>query len=157
MALVPTKTWRIRRAGRVVTWCLVVVSGLVTIMSIVGGLAAEGSDGRTTGFVVALMFGCHVVFTYRLGIRPRIEASEDGLLVINPWTAYRIGWADIEDVSPGYRGITIRRRSGPPVDAWAAQKSNLALARSRATRADEIAAEIARLAERRGADPTPAP
>jgi len=151
MPAVPTTTWQVRRAGRVATWCLVSIYGLATMMSIAGGVAAGGSDGRTTGFFLTLLFGGLLVNTYRLGIHPRIEARDDELLVVNPWTTYRIAWPDIEDVSPGYRGITIRRRSGPPVQAWAAQKSNIAAARSHQTRADEIAGEIARLARRHDA------
>lgn len=148
---VPTKTWQVRRAGRVATWCLVSIYGLVTTISIVGEVAAESSGGRTTGFVSAVLFGFLLVSTYRQGIRPRIEARESDLLVVNPWTTYRVAWSDIEELVPGYRGITIRRRSGPPVEAWAAQKSNLATALNEGTRADEIAEEIAQLAGRHGA------
>ena len=77
------------------------------------------------------------------GLRPRIVATPDQLVVRNPVSSRRIPWSDVESADPGYSGIVIRRRSGGTVVAMAAQKSNLASwSRNSSTRADEIARTI---------------
>jgi len=79
-------------------------------------------------------------------LRPRIEASPEGLMIRNPLRSYVVRWDEIRGVVPGYWGLQIELSDGTVRTAFAAQKSNWSSWRHWSTRANEIAAEILRRA-----------
>jgi len=79
-------------------------------------------------------------------LRPRIEASPEGLMIRNPLRSYVVRWEEIRGVVPGYWGLQVELSDGTVRAAFAAQKSNWSSWRHRFTRANEIAAEILRRA-----------
>lgn len=80
-------------------------------------------------------------------VRPGICIAEREVIVRNPLWTRRIHVDTIRDAQPGYFGVTIRRRTGRPVTAWAVQQPN-ASAGSGHTRAAKVAAAIREVATR---------
>ena len=119
---------------------------MVVAFPAIGVWAVTDGMPRSAGLLdvlgALLLFGGGAVAFYLGGIRSRICAEAEGLLVVNGVGSHRIPWGDILSASPGYFGITLVRRDGTSVTAWAVQKSNLATWGGRRTRADDVAETI---------------
>lgn len=145
-----TQTWRVSTAGRIAGGVFAGLFGVGAVAAVVVGLI-DGHVGT-----IAASFGLAVAFAgvsaagYLGGVRPSISVDDEYLRVRNPLRDYVVALGEIERVVPGYYGLTIRRRGGGGVCAWAVQKSNLATADDRQVRADRIAAEIAERAAAAG-------
>jgi hypothetical protein len=88
------------------------------------------------GFVFG---GLLVLSGWRFLVIPSIAVEDEGIAVQNPFSRGVVPWNDVVEVVPGYSGLVIRRRSGPPTVAWAVQKANAATWLKKRTRAEEVA------------------
>jgi hypothetical protein len=85
-------------------------------------------------------------------LTPFIAVRSEGIEIRNPHARQMVPWDDIVDITPGYFGLTIRRRTGPDVVAWAVQKSNIARWTRHHTRADDVAEILRKEAIEHGAE-----
>jgi hypothetical protein len=116
----------------------------------VGWLLLAPSGDPLLGLVAASAGVAVSVVVWRTALHPHVSAAEDALVVSNPLGTLPIAWTDVVTVVPGYSGLVVSRRSGPPVTIWAVQKSNLYEWLGRPGRADGIAEQIQQLAIARG-------
>jgi hypothetical protein len=58
-----------------------------------------------------------------------------------------MAWADFKRLEPGYSGLVVTKQDGSRKTAWVVQKSNWAMGRGEHTRADDVASEVAAMAE----------
>jgi len=146
--------WRVGSAGLIAAMTGVTL-GMVAAVGAVAWVVLWAGADRTAGALVAVGGVATAVLLGRVGVRPRLEATVDGVLVHNPWSAVEIPWGDIRAATPGFDGIVIARRGAPPVVVWAVQKSNLSTWRGLRTRADVVAATLEELALRHRPDGVP--
>jgi hypothetical protein len=97
-------------------------------------------DPSERGAAAATMalFAPMALFAWRGALHPFVRADDTELTVRNPLGTHRLPWKEVEGATPGYSGVTVYRRNGAPVTAWAVQKSNLAAWRNKQTRADAL-------------------
>ena len=144
-------TVRFRRVWRAAPATLVVLGLFVAATGIgIPGLAywlylREGSPW-VPAFLLALA-AAGLLYAWRYGLRPRLRADPEGLLVVNPFRRVRIGWAEINVIAPGENGLLIGTGERT-TEVWCIQKSNLATRRGRRTRSDRIARQLYDLWER---------
>lgn len=95
--------------------------------------------GPATGLVVLALGGALAwLFVYR----PAVILTGTEVIIRNPWGTRRVPLGDVAGTGGAYAGLSVRRRSGGAVNAWAVQKSNAATWSGRTSRADEAAAAI---------------
>lgn len=85
--------------------------------------------------VIALLYG------WRFGLHPSVQAGPDGITVHNPRRSVRFGWPEITVLAPGENGMVVGSEADL-VEAWCVQKSRWASRRGRQTRADRVAEEL---------------
>jgi hypothetical protein len=73
---------------------------------------------------------------------PAVIVTGTEVIVRNPWGIQRVPLGDIVGTGGAYAGLSIQRRSGGTVAAWAVQKSNAAKWSGKTSRADEVATAI---------------
>jgi hypothetical protein len=111
-------------------------------------------DGATpsdsfSGFVIIV----GVVVAYWLfGLRPRVELTDDAVIVQNPLRRSVLDLGSITEVRASYGGLIFDVRWHRAVTAWAVQKTILAGWVGRRTRADEIAERLRTVAQERQRD-----
>ncbi|GCD20128.1 hypothetical protein CTKZ_16900 [Cellulomonas algicola] len=124
------------------------MSALATSIAVLGvllGLATVslGASGATDASGVLLGVGALVtVLAHVLGLRPRVAATQDGIVVRNPWHTIRIPWAEVAGFEGGAR-MSVRLRSGDDVACWAVQKTNLYLVLDRPGRPERMSQRFA--------------
>jgi hypothetical protein len=94
-------TWRVSVLGR--------VGAVGAVCAWIVG-ASLVTDHRRYG-VAVFMWVVAVVAAYAgwaWAFRPFLSMTDSGLTVQNPLDRVELGWADVQSVSPGYFGITIR-------------------------------------------------
>lgn len=99
----------------------------------------EGTPWIPIGLVVLTVAA--LVYVWRFGLHPRLRATEQGVIVTNPFRRKEFDWDEITLIAPGENGLLV----GSEVDvaeAWCVQKSNFAARRGKFTRADRIAREL---------------
>lgn len=123
------RVWKVSSLGRsaAVVWVV-----LLTVYAVVVG-------GPATGTVV-LVIGA--VLAWRAAFWPALILTANDVTVRNPWGTSQVPLRDVAGAGGGYAGLSIQRRSGGTVTAWAVQKSNAAKKSGRTTRADEVTAAI---------------
>jgi ribosomal protein S18 acetylase RimI-like enzyme len=82
-----------------------------------------------------------LAYAWRFGLHPRLQATDDGVIVTNPFRRRRFGWDEITLIAPGENGLLVGSEDDV-AEAWCVQKSNYAARRGRRTRADRIAYEL---------------
>ncbi|MET0491724.1 MAG: PH domain-containing protein [Actinoplanes sp.] len=125
-----TRVWRVSTFGRAGSFVLPIGCGVF------GGTAAGGFTGVIFPFLVGLMLW------WLSTIRPALTLTGEEVIVRNPVRTTRVPLADIAEVRPGRRGVTIRTTDDRKVSAWAVQRSNLARWTGRDTRADQVTEAI---------------
>ena len=110
-------------------------------------LSAAHSGRTVDGVASASVLILCAVGCWRWGLHPRIIATFTGIEIRNALTTHFIPWRDFVSCKTSYRGLTIVRRGGGRVFAFAVQKSNLSVWRHLRTRADDIAEYLARRAK----------
>ena len=128
--------WRTRLSSRVL--------GTAVLVAVFAGIAIDAvfvsaSEPLCRGLLVLLL---PLPLVWLFAFRPRLALEGEEVVIRNPLRSWRVPAADIESVWPGYSGIELRRRDGSKITAWAVQKSNLAHASRRRTRADGVAEQV---------------
>ncbi len=154
------KVWGPTRPALAAAWVLVAVGVVSAAVGVVAGVvqALQGDIGALgVGLTYAALFGLMFgVSGWRFGLRPRITAETEGVMVRNPGQETFVPWDDIVDASAGYSGITIKTANGE-LTAWAVQKWNLSRWFGRRTRADDVADFIKHHGASREEKPPPTP
>lgn len=151
----PPRVWRVSRATLAAARWTVAAAVAGAGAGAVWGLTWPGADRVTAALLVAA--GVAVGLTvWRAAIHPAIVATDDVLVIRNPWQTVTLRWAGVVSVTPATDGITVTSVDSPPVTAWAVQKSNLMIWRGVHRRADEVAQTLQALADERRDGPPPA-
>lgn len=87
-----------------------------------------------------------LLYAWRFGLHPQLRATEDGVVVRNPFRTSRFLWEDITLVASGENGLVVGSEDGQ-AEAWCVQKSHYSTKRNRRTRSDRIVAELLDLLE----------
>jgi Bacterial PH domain len=107
-----------RRTGPVIFWWVWLVFALLNVVD----LAIQGS-GHFTAVVTAILVAITGV-AYACALRPRVTASDSGLVVKNPVRDHRIPWGAVEGVDVG-NWVRVRCAPAPgaatakTIDCWA--------------------------------------
>jgi hypothetical protein len=130
------KEWRPILIARLLGWGILLgyPAAVVAVMASVWNDPAERRAAAATMAVFLPM----PLFAWRGALHPYVRADDVLLTIRNPLATHRVSFAEIEGATPGYNGVTVHRRDGTAVTAWAVQKSNLAAWRDKHTRADEL-------------------
>jgi hypothetical protein len=137
-----SQVWKASRFGQVGT---LIIVAIVTVYAFIVGGPVAGLVVLVLGAVIAWLF----VFW------PAVIVTETEVIVRNPWGVQRVPLGDIVGTGGAYAGLSIQRRSGGTVAAWAVQKSNAAKWSGKASRADEAAAAVMAAARRAPVENTP--
>lgn len=134
--------WKVSRFGQVGS----------SVVLAVATVSAFVVSGPAAGLVVLVLGGALAwLFVYW----PAVILTGTEVTVRNPWGTQRVPLGDVAGTGGAYAGLSIQRRSGGTVAAWAVQKSNLAKWSGKTSRADEAAAAIMAAAGRAPAQHTP--
>ena len=106
-------------------------------VAVIAIAADEGGLLQGVAFV-AILFWLPSVIGLRYAFRSRIEADDQGLVVVTTFSERRLPWTDIRDASASYGGISILLTDGSTFVAGAVQKNNIDTWRNKHTEADEI-------------------
>jgi ribosomal protein S18 acetylase RimI-like enzyme len=82
-----------------------------------------------------------VVYAWRFGLHPLLRATDEGVVIRNPFRTQQFLWEDITLVAAGLDGLVIGTED-EEAEAWCIQKSSYATKRGRRTRADRVVAEL---------------
>ena len=115
-------------------------------MALVAAMAAVAVIDREPDLIVIAFLFLFLLFWlvcwYVGAVRPRLELTEDTLVVVNPLGTRRLPLTCIRRACPGYAGIQLDLLDDTSVTVWAVQKANAAAWSGVRTRADDIAAVI---------------
>lgn len=127
--------WRVTAVGRF---------GAVAISVVWLALAVGFTVGNEPSVVLLwVAFAAIMIGAWRWAFVPFIALTDTGVVIQNRLLRATVAYADIAAVQPGYSGLTITRRSGGSVTAWAVQKTNMKRWQGREdTRADQVAGAI---------------
>jgi hypothetical protein len=89
---------------------------------------------------VVLVIG--IATAWQFALWPAVILTETEVIVRNPWGTRHVPLGDIVGTGGAYAGLSIQRRSGETLAAWAVQKSNAAKWSGKSSRADRAAAAI---------------
>ena len=120
-------------------WVLGVTAGLLALAALA---TAFGGGDTGSALIVALVNALLAVCAWRWGTHPLIGASDAGVTVRNPLRSLVVPWDDVVGCRATARGVTLLRRSGPPVVAWAVQKPSVSAWTGRHTVADDVVAYL---------------
>lgn len=120
-------------------WVLGVTAG---VLGLAGLATAFGGGDTGSALIVALVNAMLALCAWRWGTHPLIGASDAGVTVRNPLRSLVVPWDDVAGCRATARGVTLLRRSGPPVVAWAVQKPSMSAWTGRHTVADDVVAYL---------------
>ncbi len=136
----PTRrSWRASAATLVVVWCFAVLAGLAVPALAYLIYREEGTPWIPLGLAVLTVLA--LVYAWRFGLHPRLQATETGVVVTNPFRRRFFDWDEITLIAPGENGLIVGSQD-ELAEAWCVQKSNSAARRGRFTRADRVAHEL---------------
>ncbi|WP_426594404.1 DUF3592 domain-containing protein [Cellulomonas sp. McL0617] len=142
--------WRVGRAGLIASR-IGVALGTLALVAVATWVLIWPDADRFAAALVGVFSAFVVVALWRVGIHPRLTASDIGLSIQNPFEGVTVPWNDVVETTAGFDGITVTRLSAPPTTIWAVQKANFSSWRGARTRADEVAATLQNLAATHGA------
>lgn len=87
-----------------------------------------------------------LLYAWRFGLHPQLRATEEEVVVRNPFRTSRFPWEDITLVTSGENGLVVASEDGQ-AEAWCVQKSHYSTKRNRRTRSDRIVTELLDLLE----------
>ena len=137
------REFRATPAARIFCWIGIVACVPIAIMT---SLLASHSGRIVEGVVSASILILCAAVCWRWGLHPRIVATFTGIEVRNALTSHFVPWRDFGSYKASYRGLTIIRRDGSRVSAFAVQKSKTSVWRNLRTRSDDIGEYLARRA-----------
>jgi hypothetical protein len=134
------RVWRPRGSSLVMGWVLGGVAALLALAGLAALLAGSAEVG--SALMVVLVNVLVAVAAWRWGTHPLLGADDVGVTVRNPLRTTVVPWDDVIGCGATGRGVTLLRRSGPPLVAWAVQKPTLAAWAGRRTLADDVVAYL---------------
>jgi hypothetical protein len=142
-----------RRPTREAWWAFVgfSIGYFVIAYVLIGAMPDRPSRADVVFTSVTLVVVCLVaaVLAYRVFAHSRLAATEDGLVVSNPFRSdQRVGWGDISSMA-AERLLIVRLTNGRRVVVWAVQKNGWSRARHQRSHADKVIAELSDLASSR--------
>lgn len=135
------RVWRTGVVARVVGWLIAVVAALLAVSAL--GTALSGEIPLGGAVVVILVNSVVAVAAWRWGSYPLVAASDAGLTIRNPLRTVVIPWDDIAGARASSLGLTVARRSGEQVVAWAVTRSTSSTWLARPSRSDDVIAYLA--------------
>lgn len=136
----PPRGWRAARS----TLITAIVAALVvlTILGVLAWLAWSEEGSILVSVVIGLLALAGIGYVWRFTLHPRVEITEDEVVVRNPLHTTRLLLDELSVVVPGENGMVLATDE-QSVEAWCVQKSLRAIRAHRAdTRADRVAAEL---------------
>jgi hypothetical protein len=134
------RLWRPNRAG--------LTAGCVFVL---GGIAVAAYLARHHQPDLATLAVLFAVGGWRYGLHPSLAATDEGVVIRNPFRRVTVPWRQVEGALPGSRGIIVLRTDRRPVKAWAVQKANWSHFLGKRRRADDVAEYLTQSAKRRRA------
>jgi hypothetical protein len=146
-----------RRPTREAWWALVgfCIGYFVIAYALIDAMPHTPSSADIVFTSAALVVICLVaaILAYRVFAHSRLVATEDGLVVSNPFRSdQRVSWGEISTMH-AERLLIVRLTSGRRIVVWTIQKNGWSRARHRRAHADEVIAELSDLASSRLAQP----
>ena len=132
------RIWRPNRAARAAGWVF-----------ILGGIAVAAYLVRHHHPDLAVLAALFAVGGWRYAVHPSLAATEEGLVIRNPFRRVVVPWRQVEGALPGSRGVIVLRTDRRPVRAWAVQKANWSHFLGKRRRADDVAEYLTQSAKRR--------
>ncbi len=133
------RSWRASPAALVVVGLFAIAAGIAVPLLAYLIYRTEGTPLIPGGLVVLTVLA--LVYAWRFGLHPRLQATERGVVVTNPFRRHTFEWDEITLIAPGENGLIVGSQEAY-AEAWAVQKSNFAARRGRFTRADRVATEL---------------
>lgn len=130
------------RSHTILGWTVVLFIGFIVLG--IGSMSGESALARAIAGLLLVGVGFLV---WRVLIRPYIQASAEGLVVVNPFNTYLISWDQIQKIYADHL-LRIETQDGKAVTAWSLQAANIAPMMGRRSHADEVAEELLALASR---------
>ena len=136
----PTRrSWRASPAALVIVSLFALAAGIAVPLLAYQIYRADGTPWIPAGLVVLTVLA--LVYAWRFGLHPRLQATDAGVVVTNPFRRQTFAWDEITLIAPGENGLVVGSQESF-AEAWAVQKSNYAARRGRFTRADRVAHEL---------------
>jgi len=132
------RIWRPNRAG--------LAAGFVFVL---GGIAVAAYLARHHQPDLAALAVLFAVGGWRYGLHPSLAATDEGVVIRNPFRRVVVPWRQVEGALPGSRGVIVLRTDRRPVRAWAVQKANWSHFLGKRRRADDVAEYVTQSAKRR--------
>jgi hypothetical protein len=127
------------RTFAVIGWSMLLLVGLV-----VATILMAGPDPGVLWMPLTVLLGAAVAWLlYRCYVAPRVIATDWGVRVVNPFGTTDLRWWEIErfDAHPM---LTIVRRDGTTVTAWAVQHALMAKLVGRMSQGESVATALTR-------------
>lgn len=133
------RSWRAAPGTLVVVALFALVAGLA--VPLLAYLIYRRQESPWIPAGLALLAVLAVLYAWRFGLHPRLQATSRGVEVVNPFSRHAFAWDDITLIAPGENGLLVGSED-ESAEAWCVQKSNLAARRGRFTRADRVSHEL---------------
>jgi ribosomal protein S18 acetylase RimI-like enzyme len=136
----PTRrSWRAAPATLVVVSIFALAAGVTVPLLAYLIYRADGAPWIPIALLVLTVLA--LVYAWRFGLHPRLQATDRGVIVTNPFRRRTFGWDEITLIAPGENGLIVGSED-EVAEAWCVQKSNYAARRGKFTRADRIAHQL---------------
>jgi hypothetical protein len=117
---------------------------LAIVVTVVASVVLATPEPTSVSIPVAVGAGAAVGWlAYRCYIAPRVVVTDRGVRVVNPFTTRELRWWDIERFEARPM-LTIIRRDGSKVTAWAVQNAVTARLVGRTSQGEEVTAALTR-------------
>lgn len=126
------QTWTTSSRTRAAGGCAILCNLIAVAFAVTG--AGHAGVALASGL---LCLGVAALI-YLLTFVPYLKATQDRLVIRNPFQVSDILWSNIEDFRPGYWGIVVMKKDGSSVTAMAVQKANASVWLGVETRADDV-------------------
>ena len=140
----PRRVWRAAPATLALVVVFCVAAGVC--VPVLAYLVLLREQNPTVPIFLGILAGLALVYGWRLGLHPRLEADPTGVTVHNPGRRSRFAWSEISVLAPGENGLVVGSEQESAA-AWCVQKSRWSTRRGRRTRSDRIADELFALQE----------
>ncbi|HET7486672.1 MAG TPA: PH domain-containing protein [Acidimicrobiales bacterium] len=136
-----TRTFR-NRTFPVIGWVCVVPLALAAIGCLVGAIVADVPLVGRGWLLLGTAASTALAVVVRRGyIATRVEATGEGVVVVNPWRTETLAWGDVLGFSADTH-LVVHRRQGPKIRVFAVQAANLARMLGRESHADHVARDL---------------
>lgn len=133
------RSWRASPAALVIVGVFALAAGTAVPLLAYLISRADGTPWTPIGLIALTVLA--LVYAWRFGLHPRLQATDRGVVVTNPFRRRTFPWDEITLIAPGENGLIVGSQQ-EFAEAWCVQKSNYAARRGRFTRADRVAHEL---------------